>query len=338
MLRAAPAVSLVALLSLSTLGLPGCSQEPESIEAIGEARGAARLADLDVTLPRGDATGAIGLRAPQAEFLGDGPSGIALGPDGSVLVADRLHGRAVRVDAAGAHHAFALDADVEALAVGDDGAIALFSPLRSRVDLRTAEGAPLGEVAVPRTVGDVVGLSLGASRRVEIQTAYQERFVAGSANAPLDANAVLRTKREGAVSLDPDRALEALLDASGTAFVVVVATRDGERAHEERRLEVARGAASVRVLGVDRGRVVALVERLKQDGIGAISVTRELVVASLESGTVLATEPMISGGAWVPRQFVSVGGGAVAYMVPLPDGLRVVRRSVDAIVLAGGAK
>ena len=252
MLRAAPAVSLVALLSLSTLGLPGCSQEPESIEAIGEARGAARLADLDVTLPWGDATGAIGLRAPQAEFLGDGPSGIALGPDGEVTVVDRLHGRAVRVDAAGAHHAFALDADVEALAVGDDGAIALFSPLRSRVDLRTAEGAPLGEVAVPRTVGDVVGLSLGASRRVEIQTAYQERFVAGSANAPLDANAVLRTKREGAVSLDPDRALEALLDASGTAFVVVVATRDGERAHEERRLEVARGAASVRVLGVDR--------------------------------------------------------------------------------------
>lgn len=345
MLRAAPVVSLVALLSLSTVGLTACSQEPESaeapsVEALGEASAASRVAvaDLDVTLPWGDGPGAIGARLPQAEFLGDGPSGIAMAPSGAVMVADRLHGRAVRVDASGAHEAFALDADVEQLAIGEDGAIALFSPVRSRIAVKSPDGTALGEVAVPRAVGDVVGVSLGASRRVEIETAYQERFVAGSPAAPLDASAVLRTKREGALALGVSQALHAVVDRSGTAFVVVLATPAADRAHEQRRLEIAKGAASVRVLGVDRGRVVALVERMKQDGTSTLSVARELVVVELDGGKVLATEPMLGGGEWVPRQSVSFGAGAIAYMVPLPDGLRVLRRSVDGLVARGGAR
>lgn len=340
MLRAVPVSHFTALLLCASASVLGCATEPESTESVGAAVAASRLAvvEIDVTLPWGEGEGEIGIRAPQAEFLGDGPSGIATLPSGAVIVGDRLNGRGVAVDSSGARTAFAMAADFEQLAVGEDGAMALFSPVRSRVAMRSESGKELGEVAVPRALGDVVGISVGASRRVEVETAFQERYVAGSPSAELGAEQALRTRREGAIAGDGGRAMQAIVDSDHVAFVVVIAPTRGDRATEERRIPVARDVASMRLLGLDHGRVVAVVERVSQGATGPISVTRELTIVDLDANRVLATEPMIGGGLWVPRQTVTMGAGAIAYMVPLPDGLRVVRRSIDAIVAKGGAR
>lgn len=331
-------LSLVA--ALAALGSFACVADPDSDSpsAVGEASSEARraLAEAAVVVPWGDGPSELGLRAPQAEFLGDGPSGIAISPSGDVLIVDRLHGRVVRVGPAGLEPLLEVPADVELLAAGDDGALAGFSPLRARAAVFDPAGKLLGEVPVPRGAGEVAGLSLGPSRRVELVTAFQERFVAGSPHAPLGAAAALRTKREGALDWGSDGSLHALVDASGDAWLVLMARGAGERAEEAGRVRVASGVASLRVLGHDGGHVVTLVERVEPSD-GALAVTRAVLVVDPSRGEVVGEWALPAAGWWVPRQAYAVGFGRVAFMDPLPDGMRVVSRTIASLV-SGGAK
>ncbi|MBK6518159.1 MAG: hypothetical protein IPM79_30745 [Polyangiaceae bacterium] len=325
--------------ALAVLGSAACVVEPDTDStALGEASLEARQvpADFEIVVPWGDGPAELGLRARREEFLGDGPSGIALGPSGETLVVDRLHGRVVRVGPAGVESLFPSAADVELLAVAEDGAALLFSPLRARAQVVDAAGKPLGEVAIPRAVGDVTALRLGSSRRVEIETAFQERFVAGSPHAPLAVASALRTKREGALDWGSGGSLHALVDASGDGHLVIMSEREGERAAEAGRVKVATGVRSLRVLGQDGGHVVTLAERVEQTERG-LSVSRDILVVDPSAGALVGQWALPTAGLWVPRQAYAVGFGRVAFMDPLPDGMRVASRTIASLVV-GGAK
>lgn len=350
---------LATLLVPLGLSLGACSADgvddaaPGRTPALGEAPAATRrtaVADFDRVLPWGAGDGAIGWRAPAEEFRGDGPSGLAVAPDGRVLVVDRLNRRLVAVDAGGATTLGTVAEDAEHLAAAPGGPIALYSPYRSRAWIHAEGGAPAAELAVPRGVGEVIRIGLDPSLRLEVTTAFQERYVVGGSAARLTPADVLRSKREGA--LGPSRegpsgeglALIALRGDDGEVTVRSVDERGARREDGSEARVVARlgRADAIRLIGRSAGHVVVVVEHVEQPD-EAIRVTRRLVVIDAATGDEAASRDL-PGGLWMPREGVAVGGSppAVAFMVPEPDGLRVARLDVADLVAAaraqGGAK
>src|SRR5205823_1891951 len=148
----------------------------------------------------------VGLARRTEERAAEGPSAVAVGSGGAILVLDRLNERVVEVATGGGVRVVAsVPRDAEHLAAGPEGAVAAWSPLRASVWVRGADGAAAGELSVPRVLRDVESLSLHASRRVRVTTALQETLDLGSPAAPLDLPAVLRTGREGAAFLPDGR-------------------------------------------------------------------------------------------------------------------------------------
>lgn len=327
------------VVALAALGALGCAPAEEAPSHLAEGRAASTRAAgaLDRVLPWGDGPEAVGWRAPAEEFRGDGPSGIAIAPDGRVVVADRLNRRLVAVDTDRIEVLHAIPEDGEHLAVDAEGASVVFSPYRARSWVFSPKGAPRGEVDVPRGVGDVTAVALGPSLRVEVSTAFQERFVVGSPSAPLRADEVLRSKREGAIAESADGpAMVAVRSADGEA--TLRRTKDGRRSGPEDVVARLGEADAVRLVGRARGLAAVVVERVAQPA-EALQVSRALLVVDAATGAV-AGERELPIGAWVPRESITFGGDppAVAFMVPTEAGLRVVRLDLAAVAAEGGAK
>ncbi len=305
------------------LALCGCEAAEPSGKAEGVAEQAMVVQDFEVLLPWGDtAAGGVGHRPRAPEFAGDGPSGIAVSPSGTVLVSDRLHGVLLEVGPGGARPMFPIAEDVEHVAVGEDGAVALYSPLRAKAWLHAAGGDSLGELRVSRQLGDVVRLSLAPSQRIVVHTALQERFTVGSPHAPLSEAEVFRSKEEGAalgwVSIRP---------ASGPAYLAEVGPSASGRTEERRRIDLGAELSSARILGRTGAHLVLDVTRVTQPS-AAVEVERQLWVVDVVGGRVTAEMEGPRRGLWTPREAVAVGPASIAWMTAEHEGLRVVRRGL----------
>ncbi len=309
------------------LSPPALGEAPQAVDAVE---------DLDVLLPWGSAGFAIGWRAPAEEFRGDGPSGIAIAPTGAVVVVDRLNRRLVEVHRQGLIPRDAIAEDVELLAFGSDGAWVAASPFRARAWVHERNGDAVGEVALSRLLGDATRVALIGSRQVEITTALQERFVIGSPSAPRDPADVLRSKREGALAgSEREPALVAVRGEDGALRLDAVAA--GARRSSTTRWATLGDGDAVQLIGRTQGHVVAVTEKVDQPA-EALVVTRTMVVVDAKTGVTRATHEL-PRGLWVPRESIAVAVGAptVAFMTPTPEGLRVTRLDLDALV-AGGAR
>lgn len=306
----------------------------ERSSAPREARGFERL------LPWGEGLEAVGWRAPAEDFVGDGPSGIAVRADGAVVLADRLRERLLEIDASGLRVLAAIPEDATTLALSERGNIALYSARRSLVWIHEPSGELAAELVLPRIVGDVVRIGFDAHERVYAETTLQARFTIGSASAPLDEASVLRSMQPGVATSSSERTLTTIRESDGRSFLVESARR-GERLEELRRLPIADDAASLRLVGLDQDRALTLVERTRDGAPSAegtpIVVEGELVLISLESGRQLGTLPLPARGLWSPRQAMAMGSGHVAWMRPEAEGLRVVSVPVGSLA-KGGAK
>ena len=273
-------------------------------------------------LPWGAGAGQVGLRPTVPELMADGPSAVAVGPDGAAFVLDRRNRRVLRVTASRVRVAATVPADAEDLAVGADGTLAAYSPLKARVHLLRGE-TPLGVVSVPRVLRGVVGITLGASRQVLLRVAHQETYRLGSPAVPRSLAAVLHSKREGAFRLADGRAVAVRRRADGLAELLVI--RPGERATVTRRHRLPEPVLAARVMGV-AGSVACL--RLERPGPvagGRISVSRRLVCLDVDSGaTRLARDlPLPDPDLYLPRRELAVGGSParVAFLRPTHSGL-----------------
>lgn len=314
------------------LGLSlGCQQASPKSAAGGSVSAApleSQAKDWVSLLPWGTARGEVGLRRAQPDWPADGVSAVAAGPGDGALLLDRLNGRVVWTGPKGARVVAEAPSDAEDLAVGPDGAYALHSLVRARVWLY--EGANLaGTLAVDRSLRELVGVSVGASRRLALHNASQETWPLGSPAAPASLTATLHGKREGAfllrdgagVAVRLTRDQTGALGGHGHPELLVLA--QGQRARVTTKHLLPDRVLSARVVGV-AGRVACL--RLEGGEHGAtVRVTRRVVCHDVDSGARVLDHALGAPGLYVPRRELSVGEAParVVFIHPEDKGLRV---------------
>jgi len=257
------------------------------------------------------------------ELVADGPSAVAVTPKGAVLVLDRRAGRLLRVDATG-KPAVVAPAPWAAgdLAVGPDGALALYSPLRARVWVRGPGGEPLGEVVVPRVLRMVRGVALEASRQVWVQDAHQQRFLLGSPSLPQSLPAVLHSRREGGFLLPGGAGVLARVDDGVATVQLVDEGTDRSRVVGSFRLNE-RDVLAARVVGT-AGDLACLRLELGKPG-PTVDVKRRALCLDTRSGVRVLDVALPPPWRYVPARELAVGGSPprLAAIHPGADGLRV---------------
>ena len=286
------------------------------------APGSAALGLTQAQLAWGAGDGQVGLRPAFAEAQAQGPSAIALDGAGRAYVLDRLNRRVLRLGERAVAVAAAAP-DHELLAVGPDGALALYSPLRARVDLVDADGAAIGALDVPRHIGVVTAVTLQRSRRVTVATALQERYVLGSPSFPLPLPVVLAAHVEGAVALADGRGATLRLD--GGALLLRIFGRAA------RELRVATHADAAMLVGADGDVACARTESLAPGA--TIEVERRVVCVDTATGAVRLDEALPAPGLYPPRTELAVGGGRVAVLTPTREGV-----AIASFPLGGGGR
>jgi len=314
---------LTILIAVAALGA-GCTAPQDALETRPAAASTPPAADWERTLPWGVGDGQATFRPGQPERLAEGPSAVAVGPDGDVLVLDRLSRRVLRVPASGTgavRMAAGVPEDAEDLAVGPDGGLAAHSLLRARVFFYAADGAAAGELAVPRALPAPRGLVIGASRQTRIHTAFQETYPLGSPTAPQLLAAVLHGKRRGAAFLPDGRGVRVARRADGAVRLLAGDHRDGQTMTE---VPVPGAPAlAARVIGASGATVCLRVERAAT-GPG-LAVRREAVCLDALTGAVRVRQALPDPGPYVPRTEVAVGGhpARLAWIRPTAAGLGV---------------
>src|SRR5262245_48887819 len=81
--------------------LAGCAADAPRDGGRGVAAQAVEKAWESKTLPWGTGQGQVGLRPAAKDLPAEGPSAVAVGPEGEVLVLDRLNERVVEITAGG---------------------------------------------------------------------------------------------------------------------------------------------------------------------------------------------------------------------------------------------
>mgnify|MGYP001547127672 CR=1 FL=1 len=275
-------------------------------------------------LPWGGGAGQVARVRAATEFMAQGPSAVALAPDGAVLVLDRLNGRVLRVTDRDVGAVATVPVDGEDLAVGADGTLAVWSLLRSRVWLRDHRGADRGHVDVSRHLRGGLGITLGASRQVYLHVAHQETYRLGSPAAPVALTQVLRSKREGAFTLADGRGVAVRRRADGQAELWLF--RAGLRGPQSR-LALPGKVLAARVVGVTGNTACLRLERAAATKTPRIAVTRRLVCVDVDHGGVRLDRalPLPPARSYLPRRELAVGGdpARVAFVSPQADGLHV---------------
>lgn len=309
----------------------GCSISPPDETGVAN-KGVETESDApqcrETLLAWGSGAGQVGVMPAGEERLARGAPALAVAQSGLLFLLDSVNGRVLAVDRAGTAHAFAeVSRDAEEIAVGPDGAVAVFSPLRSRVWVFGPDGAPAGELAVPRSLRNLTGISLKSSRRIEVHNAYQDTFDLGSPAVPLDEPSMLRSKSEGAILIADGRGVKARASSDRTVEMIVVRNEHGktENRHRETRYPLPLAADALQIAGATGNTACFRTETL-DPAAHRVVVSRQVVCADTESGRVLFQSALPAPGAYVPRREVAVGGAkpTVAWHHPETDGLRVV--------------
>ncbi len=313
------AVVVFALPLLVALGA-GCTPQDADRPATGTAQ-AALGADGALTLAFGDKAGQLGFAAAVPERAAFGAPAIGRLPTGEALVLDALHGRVVRVDASGAVRELArVDHDADDLAVGPDGAFAVKRATTPTIVVYTPQGQRQGELSY-RILQDAERIELGASRRVTVLSAHQERYLLGSPTFPLSEAEVLHSKREGVAERADGAGLQVLRSADGElALVSVRADAEADKTVEVGRVAVGRGA-SARIVGVSKNVACLRVESLEDKA--TVSVLREAVCVDATTGAVVLRVPLGAPGAYVPRRELVFSRGTLTFARPDGAGLHL---------------
>jgi len=280
----------------------------------------------------GSGDGQVGIIPAGEERLARGAPAVAVAPDGDLFLLDSVNGRVLELDRLGGAHPFAeVPLDAESIAVGPDGAVAIFSPFRAVVWVFGPDGATVGEMSIPRALRNLGGVSLGQSRRVQVHNAYQDTFAVGSASLPHDVHAILRGKSEGAYLLADGRGVKGRALGDGVAEMIVVRNdfdAEDER-HAEQRFAVPMRADSLQVAGVAGRAACFRVETVDRNAT-KVMVDRHLLCMDVDSGRVLFETALPAPGLYVPRQEIAVGGAppTAVWHHPEPTGLRVEKCEV----------
>lgn len=302
----------------------GCATSEEG-DKLASSR-AALHADGSLTLAFGDKANELGFAPALPERAAFGPQAVGTLPGGALLVLDAVRGRVLRVEAGGAVREVAkVDRDADDLAVGPDGAFAVKRTTTPKVVVYTPAGARQGELDY-RILQDAERIELGASRRVTVVSAHQERYLLGSPTFPLSPAEVLHSKREGVAERADGAGLQVLRSDDGQLSLVAV-RRDAE---QERTVEVGRVAvgrgASARVVGVSGNVACLRVETLEDTA--AISVRREAVCVDASTGAVVFRSDLGAPGAYVPHRELTFSRGRLTFAKPTSEGLQVATFAV----------
>jgi hypothetical protein len=270
------------------------------------------------TLPWGS-TG-VGLRAAVEDSRAWGPQSLAVAPTGDVLVLDAQNERVLRVrDGEVRALATGIARDAEDVAVGSDGAFAVWSALQARAWIFEPTGELIGDVAIDRAFRHVIGVSLEASRRVAIRTAYQETLSVGSPAAPIDLATSLRGKREGAFVLADGRGVA--VKAGTSPQLLVVDNTPGRRSSVGASHPLPGRVDAAMLIGVAGSVACMRVEQLEPTA--AVDVQRRAVCLEVESGRVVLDLALPKPGLYLPRQELALGGNRLAAIHAARDGLVV---------------
>lgn len=303
--------------ALFSAALTACSatSEPASTTA------ALKTPCWQTTLSWGSGDGQVGMLPAAEERAAQGANAVAVGPSGETFVLDNHNRRVVRVSASGSSVFVAgIERTAEDLAVGGDGAVAVYSPLQSRAWLYGADATDAGQLDVPRAIRHVSRLTLGPSRQLLITSAYQETIPAGSPAAPVSLATAMTRKREGAAILGDGRGVSVLATPEHTLELLV--HRAGG---ESLRHSIAGSADAARIAGAS-GQLVCMRTESLSPGT-RVDVDRRAICVDALTGVTVLDEAMPEPGAYVPRQELAVGGPAggpvLASIHPTDDGLVV---------------
>lgn len=335
-------VGSVALAVASTLLACGQGRGSAS-EGTPEATGAQRASLVVASTTRlahGDpkATPAetLGYRAAVSERIAMGAPAVTVDARGTVYVLDALKGRVMRM-VRGEPMLPAVEnlpKDVDDLAVGPDGAIAVRRSVKPEVLVFSASGAKVGAVDTGAVeVSD--GIALGLSRRVLVTSADQETFFFGSPATPQVAEAVRANKREGAVLLADGRGVVGVRRDDGVVELRVVAN-DGDQEHRVQKTVELGAASSVRIVGANGSVVCTRIEHGSQAASGEIVVDREAACVDVLTGRSLLRVKLPGVGTYVPRHELAFAGGTLVHLRPTDEGLELTTWSTEAAM--GGAR
>jgi hypothetical protein len=270
------------------------------------------------------------LRAQGHDQLAMGPSAIAVTPQGNVLVLDRLAGRVARVIAtkttAKLRTLMEVPVDAEDLAVGPDGALLAFSPVRATAWLYESSGEPAGDMTVTRELRELQHIELGPSRTLQVRSAYQELINIGSPSAPLPLAVALKTKREGAALLADGRGVAVVVNERQAELRVLRQADQEHRSSVDARFTISGDVDGARVIGVDDTTACVRLEHVSSTP--TITVTRRAYCVEVSDGKVVLDTELGVPGSYLPRRELAMGGGYLAFMRPDDSGVSFKRWSL----------
>ena len=275
-------------------------------------------------VPWGAGSEAVGLSPAGDERIARSVPAAAAGPAGELYLIDAVNRRIQVVDAHGQVATFVTDIPVAAsdIAVGDDGALAIYSRALATVVLFASDGSPAGELRLPRELRNLVAISLGPSRQVILHNANQDSYLAGSPAAPLALAEILHSHSEGALRIDDDHAIVALATGGHGELVVKRSSdRSEARAQVSARFPIPGLVSAVQLVGVGADIACARVEAVASGN--PIAVDRRAVCLDLRDGRWLVDVAMAPPGLYRPAHDLSFTGTPprLVELVPEPAGL-----------------
>lgn len=288
----------------------GCVSDGEGASSSALRAGAEAPRCNTQLIPWGQERDQLGLVPAGLERAARGPLAVAI--DGAdTLVLDNERARVLRVAPDGASRVAisGLDRTATDVAVGRDGTIAAFSPLRGRVQLYDGSGGSLGALTVPRALRAVSRIELEPGRRVVAYSAYQERYSLGGPSAPLAFESTLRSRLEGAHRSETGLAVTAVARGGAARLQILRAPEDGRRAVLSHELPIPHQPDAAQIVG-GRGPLVCARTENIDPGRTQIAVERRLQCVNSSTGVWNVDRPLPEVGVYLPHRELSIDADA----------------------------